>query len=158
MYTGLLAAIRGGFPPGTKVGRYCSIDPNVKAFGASHPRNTRSSHAFFYNPKLGYAKHDLLDRTCPTIGNDVFIGHNAVITNRVASIGDGAYIAAGSIVTKDVPPYALVGGNPARIIRYRFSKETVTELLRERWWEASIDELMSDLRRFQDPLEDDEIR
>jgi len=157
MYTGLLAAIRGGLPPGTKIGRYTSINASVKMFGASHPTNTRSSHALFYNPKFGYAKHDLLNRTRPTIGNDVFIGHNTIITNRVASIGDGAYIGAGSVVTKDVPPYALVGGNPARIIRYRFSKETITELLRERWWEASIDELMLDLRRFQVPLEDDEV-
>jgi len=157
MYTGLLAAIRGGLPPGTKIGRYTSINASVKMFGASHPTNTRSSHALFYNPKFGYAKHDLLNRTRPTIGNDVFIGHNTIITNRVASIGDGAYIGAGSVVTKDVPPYALVGGNPARIIRYRFSMETIRGLLQERWWEASIDELMLDLRRFQVPLEDDEV-
>ena len=158
MYTGVLAAMSGGFAPGTKIGRYCSIAENVRLFGASHPTNTLSSHAFFYNPTLGYAKHDLLKRTRPTIGNDVFIGYNAVITHRVASIGDGAYIAAGSVVTKDVPPYAVVAGNPAQIIRYRFSSETIRGLLQERWWEASIDELMSDLRRFQEPLEDDEIR
>jgi acetyltransferase-like isoleucine patch superfamily enzyme len=94
----------------------------------------------------------------PTIGNDVFIGHNAIVTNRVSSIGDGAYIAAGSVVTKDVPPYALVAGNPARIVRYRFSREVIEGLLQECWWERSIDELTSDLRRFQVPLEDDEIR
>jgi len=158
MCTGLQAAIKGAFPPGTKIGRYCSIYSNVIVFGASHPTNTRSSHAFFYNPKLGYAKQDLLTRTGPTIGNDVFIGYNAIITNNVASIGDGAYIGAGSVVTKDVPPYALVAGNPACIIRYRFSKETIERLLQERWWEKTIDELKSDLRKFQEPLEGDEIR
>lgn len=158
MYTGLLAATRGAFPPGTTIGRYCSIAQNFKMFGASHPTNTRSSHAIFYNPLLGYAKDDLLKRTSPIIGNDVFIGYNVVATNSVSSIGDGAYIAASSVVTKDVPPYALVAGNPARIIRYRFSKETIERLLQERWWEKSIDNLASDLRRFQDPLEGDEIR
>jgi serine acetyltransferase len=76
----------------------------------------------------------------------------------VCSIGEGAYVAAGSVVTGDVPPYAVVAGNPARTIRYRFSKEMITELLRERWWEKSIDELNSYLWRFQYPLNGHEIR
>jgi virginiamycin A acetyltransferase len=158
MYSNVIAATRDAYPPGTKIGRYCAINRTIRVFGASHPMNTRSTHAIFYNPAVGYVKQDFLKRTAPVIGNDVFIGYNAIILNNVKSIGDGAYIAAGAIVTKDVPPYALVAGNPARIIRYRFSQEIIDELLQERWWEKSLDELMLDLKKFQIPLEGEEIR
>jgi len=66
------------FSAGTTIGRYCSIDATVRAFAASHPTTTRSSHAFFYNPMLGYAMKDLLNRTRLTIGNDVFMGYNVL--------------------------------------------------------------------------------
>jgi len=156
-YTSVLGAIRGAFPPGAKIGRYSSINRTAIVFGASHPMNTRSSHAIFYNPTLGYVKNDFLKRTAPTIGNDVFIGYNAIILNHVKSIGEGAYIAAGAVVTKDVPPYAVVAGNPARIIRYRFSKDTIDALLLERWSDKSLDELLLDVNRFRIPLEGDEV-
>jgi acetyltransferase-like isoleucine patch superfamily enzyme len=71
-----------------------------------------------------------------TIGNDVWIGANAVVVDGV-TIGDGAIIAAGAVVTKDVPPYTIVGGVPAKIIRKRFSEAEINFLLDLRWWEKS---------------------
>ena len=67
------------------------------------------------------------------IGNDVWIGEDVKLKGGV-TIGDGAIVAMGAVVTKDVPPYAIVGGVPAKIIRYRFSKEVIDELMRIRWW------------------------
>lgn len=74
----------------------------------------------------------------PIIGNDVWIGFGATVLNGV-TIGDGAIIAAGAVVTKDVPPYAIVGGNPAHVIKYRFSKEVVEKLLALQWWNYGSD-------------------
>jgi acetyltransferase-like isoleucine patch superfamily enzyme len=159
MYTGRGCFVLGNFKPGTKIGRYTAIYRTVIAFNANHPMNTKSTHAFFYNPKLGYAKTDLLTRTKLTIGNDVWIGHNAIILSSVSSIGDGAIIGAGTVLHQDVPPYAVVAGNPSRVVRYRFSKKIIEELLAERWWEKSIKELQAEFKSFQKPLAgSDQIR
>ena len=74
-------------------------------------------------------------------GNDVWIGHNAIIMPNVKNIADGAVIAAGAVVNKDIPPYAVAVGNPSRIVRFRFSKEIIEELIASRWWEKSIEEI-----------------
>ena len=161
MYSGgIVQALSGGFRPGTKIGRYCSIVPTAIAFSANHPMNTLSTHAVFYNPALGFAQQDLLSRTNLTIGNDVFIGHNAIITSFVDSIGDGAVIGAGAVVGihehQNIPPYAVVVGNPARIVRYRFSKELILKLLQMKWWEKSVEELLPDFDNFRRPVENEE--
>ncbi len=75
-----------------------------------------------------------------TIGNDVWTGHNVNVMAGV-NVGDGAVIAAGSVVTKDVPPYAIVGGVPATVIRYRFGERTIERLLRLKWWELELSQL-----------------
>ena len=160
MYSGgIVQALSGGFWPGTKIGRYCSIVPTAVAFSANHPMNTISTHAVFYNPALGFAKNDLLSRTNLIIGNDVFIGHNAIITSFVDSIGDGVVIGAGAVVGihehQNIPPYAVVVGNPAKIVRYRFSKEMIQKLLQRRWWEKPIEELIPEFEDFRRPLEND---
>ena len=87
------------------------------------------------------------------VGNDVWIGEYAVILAHVTEIGDGAVIGAGAIVNKNVPPYAVVVGNPARIVRYRFPKEIVDQLLASRWWEKDIEELKPTISEFQQPYE-----
>ncbi len=153
MYSGRGCFVAGNFRPGTRIGRYAAVYSTVVGFDANHPMNTKSTHALFYNPKLGYAKKDLLSRTKLTIGNDVWIGHNAIILSTVSSIGDGAIIGAGTVLHQDVPPYAVVVGNPGRIVRYRFSPETIEKLLEEKWWDKSFEELLPQIETFQKPLD-----
>ena len=87
-------------------------------------------------------------RTKLIIGNDVYIGLKVIILPQVTNIGDGAVIAAGSVVVKDVPPFAIVGGNPAKIIRYRFNPEIIEEIIASQWWTKDIDELKADEKEF----------
>lgn len=85
----------------------------------------------------------------PIIGNDVWIGANAIILQGV-TIGDGAIIAAGAVVTKDVPPYAIVGGVPAKVIKYRFSDEVILKLLQIKWWDKPEEWIIQKLEKFTD--------
>jgi virginiamycin A acetyltransferase len=127
--------------PFTKIGRYCSVAHGVKIFNGNHPVEFRSTHPFFFNPAFGCVDHDLVPRTRLVVGNDVWIGCNAIILPAVRQIGDGAVIGAGSIVTKDVPDFAVVAGNPATIIKYRFSEEVQQSIKASRWWDKDIEEL-----------------
>lgn len=153
----------GGFDPHriqlrTRIGRYSGIYHTVVIRNADHPRNTISTHSVFYHPAFGYAKGYDPPRMRVEIGNDVWIGHNATILYPTQKIGDGAVIAVGSVVVEDVPPYAIVGGYPAKVLRYRFSKEKIEQLLKSRWWEASLEELEPIKDQFARPLEGDSIR
>lgn len=139
--------------PSTVIGRYSSISYNIRIFRRNHPFEFKSSHAFFFNPAFKFCDRHLVDLIPLVIGNDVYIGDNSVILPSVTHIGDGAVIGAGAIVTKNVPPYAVVAGNPARILKYRFSPEIIQKLLKEKWWEKSIDELKPNLSEFQSPYE-----
>ncbi len=138
----------GQFDKFTTVGRYCSIARTATTWNRNHPLHFKSTHAFFFNPALGYCKEEPVKYIPLSIGNDVWIGHNAVILPQAKSISDGAVIAAGAVVNKDIPPYAVVVGNPARIVRYRFSKETIEKLLSDRWWEKSIEKIKHDFSSF----------
>lgn len=129
-------------PRGVKFGRYCSIAQNVKIFNADHPKNSFTLHPLFYNPRFGYVKKDKLDRQNLIVGNDVWIGDNTVILSKVKHIGDGAIIGAGSIVTKNVEPFTIVAGNPAKVIGERFNNEEKKTVLESKWWELSKDELI----------------
>ena len=143
------------FSRNTIIGRYCSIATTVLAFNRNHPLNFKSTHAFFFNSNLGYCKGNNNPYVPLQIGHDVWIGSYAVILPTVQNIGTGAVIAAGSIVNKDIPPYAVVTGNPARIIRYRFSQNKIKELLESKWWEMSIDEIRNKhTDEFFQPYED----
>lgn len=145
--------------PNTTIGRYSSIAYTAACFGANHPMNAKSTHALFYNPAMGETDVDLLERTRLVIGSDVWLGHNSIVLNTCKSIGHGAVIGAGSVVAKDIPPYAVVVGHPARVIRYRFSEETIADLLAEKWWEKSFEQLKAEgLDKFQVPLEGEVLR
>ena len=136
-----------------KIGRYCSFAGNVKYYGANHPMNYVSMSPFFYNKKWGGFDVKDVERSTLKIGNDVWIGYNVIITNKCQNIGNGAVIGAGSIVTKDVPPYSIVAGNPAKIIRYRFNDEIIKEIEKCKWWELKPNEIMKYYDYIDNPIE-----
>ena len=130
-----------------KIGKYCSISTHVVIFlGSEHRTDWISTYPF---PLLWetaksisghpYSKGDVI------IGSDVWIGYNATILSGV-TIGDGAVIGTGSVVSGDVPPYAIVAGNPAQIIRYRFGDETIQKLLEIKWWDWPDEKVKENVR------------
>ena len=129
------------FPAGTIVGKYCSISKEVKALNADHPITSVCLTPYFYNKSLGYDVQDV-PRSKLTIGNDVWIGYGSTILSKCTVIGNGAIIGAGSVVTKNVPPYSIVAGNPAKILRYRFDDETCKQIEKTQWWENTPEELI----------------
>lgn len=141
------------FGRNTTIGRYTSVARTAFAATLDHPTTFKGMHGFFFNSNLGYTDHTR-QYSPLTIGNDVWLGHNAVISSGVSVIGDGAVIGAGAVVFKDVPPYAVVVGNPGRVVRYRFSPETIEQLLAEAWWNEDIDELAPDISTFTRAFED----
>jgi acetyltransferase-like isoleucine patch superfamily enzyme len=129
-------------PPHVSIGSFCSIAPGVLIVAnADHPKHFASTYPFrpllFTDPKewraSGYFDPYVISRGPIDIGHDVWIGANSIILSGV-SIGTGAIIGAGSVVSKDVPPYAIAVGNPARVIKYRFSSGTIEKLLASSWW------------------------
>ncbi|MFH5778028.1 CatB-related O-acetyltransferase [Heyndrickxia oleronia] len=138
------------------IGAFCSIN-NKAIIGTkgNHPTNLVTSHPFIYMKRMGYRKDDnFLDvfnnyNGLVTIGNDVWIGSNAIVLPGV-TIGDGAIVGAGAVVTKDVPPYAIIGGVPAKIIRYRFNKDVIDALLRIKWWNWSDEKIKFNVDLFFD--------
>ena len=131
-----------------RVGRYTSISGNVAVVNGMHPTSViASTHPAFYSKKNPVQFHfgckekfkefryaDEADKMEVVIGNDVWIGYGVILLAGI-TIGDGAVIAAGSVVTKDVKPYTIVGGVPAKLIRNRFSDEETDILIRGKWWE-----------------------
>lgn len=118
-----------------KVGKYCSIAGGVKIYiDGNHRMDTFST--FPFRERLGWHEcpPNNWGKETPTIGNDVWIGDDVVMYSGV-HIGDGAVIAGQSVVTKSVPPYAVVAGNPARIVKYRFDDETIKKFLEYKWWD-----------------------
>ncbi|RUP83085.1 hypothetical protein C7Y69_03265 [Alteromonas sp. KS69] len=133
------------------IGRYCSIADNVTIGPSEHPTNWLSTSMIQYVNAVhdwdsyvteqtgAYHSPPVKFRagTPPVIGNDVWIGANAFIKNGI-SIGNGAIISAGAVVVSDVPDYAIVGGVPAKVIKYRFSEKVIESLLKLSWWDYHI--------------------
>lgn len=151
----------------TYIGKYCSISDHVNIVLGLHPTTMISTHPSFYlndkeffvsytggvnywskDQELPYADKD--KKYHVVIGNDVWIGKYVKIKNGV-TIGDGAVLATGAVVVKDVPPYAIVGGVPAKILKYRFNEENIQWLLDLKWWDKDEDWIMQYGKYFYDP-------
>lgn len=134
----------------TKIGKYCSIASDVRIGLAEHPMNLLSTSSIFFDETnvlgkgLGGSSDSYFRRT--TIGNDVWIGCNCMIKGG-STISDGAVIGMGSILTKDVGPYEIWAGNPARMIRKRFSDEEIFILLKHPWWGKKPEEMLQYVHR-----------
>lgn len=152
------------FDNAASLGRFCALSSNLRFGPAAHPTSFLSVSNIFYanKPPTGFGEEyeafrhaaaasigrarkvqNAAKRAPVIIGNDVWIGAGSIIMPGV-SIGDGSVVGAHSVVTRDVPPYTIVAGAPARVIRPRFPKEIADELLRLRWWDCDLSE-MADL-------------
>jgi acetyltransferase-like isoleucine patch superfamily enzyme len=131
----------------TRIGKYCSIANEVMIGLGNHPLNLLSTSPLFYrwenplNIKLIKDDLDIIEYKPITIGNDVWIGARSIIMDGI-SIGHGAVIAANSVVTKDIPPYAIVAGVPSKIIKYRFEEKEIAELIESKWWEKRLQDII----------------
>lgn len=138
-----------------KIGRYCSIANNVVIAPGQHPTNTFfSTSPIFYTkdmPQYTFTQEEHFDYWGEKveIGNDVWIGNNVQIMQGV-KIGDGAIIASNCVVTKDIPPYTIVGGVPAKSIKKRFSEEIIQTMLDMKWWDYDLEFIKDNYKLFHD--------
>lgn len=169
-YEGLLEY----YPMAESIGRYCSINETAKIMN-NHSLDCITTHPFLDHPAFvewdkfverdclikKYGKHNnnsnyedsaIRNNKSVIIGNDVWIGANVIILPGV-KIEDGAVLAAGAIVTRDVGAYQIVGGNPARFIKYRFDQDTISKLMKIKWWNWEHDEIEKNIELFFNPKE-----
>lgn len=138
----------------TKIGAFCSIGNNFTSGLGIHPTNGISTSPMFYstlkqNGITLSLNNKIEEFEDVYIGNDVFVGENVTILSGV-KVGNGAVIGAGAVVTKDVPAYAIVGGVPAQLIRYRFLQAQINAFERIQWWNFEDDQLKNVERMFYD--------
>lgn len=139
----------------TSIGKFCSIGPGVRCGMGFHPSNTFvSTHPIFFSTnkqaQITFADKSYFTEVLPIeIGNDVWIGANVIILDGVR-IGNGVILGAGAVVTKDIPDYAIAVGVPAKIIKYRFEKNQIDFLLKDKWWNKDIKWLAKNYRHFHD--------
>lgn len=171
-YTYGYKSLLESYPMASSIGRYCSINGTARIWN-NHSLDCVTTHPFLDYPKFyawdqydsrekllqKYGKHHnnaeyenspIRKNESVIIGNDVWIGANAVILPGV-HIGDGAVICAGAVVSKNVEPYAIVGGVPAKTIRYRFSEEEISQFLKIRWWDWTIEKIEERIELFYQP-------
>ena len=140
----------------TRIGRFCSIGPETMIGLGEHPLTLISTHPSFYRSDasgredLG-ATSEVKEYSHTNIGNDVWVGARALIRAGVC-IGHGSVVAAGAVVVKDVAPYSVVGGVPAKLLKTRFSEDTCNRLLRSKWWDLPPHELRKHAATFSNPV------
>jgi len=152
-------------------GRFCSIGANVRMGGTQHPMSNLSTHPFMYDGSShfrGLPEYEQIKRKLPkpvrprtVIEDDVWIGDNVVVMSGIR-IGTGAVVGAGSVVTRDVAPYTIVGGVPAKVIKRRFDEDLSQRLMNSRWWDyrfweggddmSDIDRLLGEVEEGRYPL------
>ncbi|WP_317618549.1 CatB-related O-acetyltransferase [Macrococcus capreoli] len=153
---GAFSSTLSELPVNTVVGRYSSIASNVKRMHGNHPMDRFTTSMLTYDNQatafMQYAKDYGTDfQTSPyaptlnpvVIGHNVWIGQDVTFANNGITVGDGAIIAAGSIVTKDVPPYAIVGGVPAKVLKYRYDERTIERLQKLQWYQYAYGDFKS---------------
>lgn len=137
-----------------EIGKFCSLADDVTMIASGeHYITNVSTFPFHDRSKLGKKYKDTLSKGSIIIGNDVWVGHAATILSGV-KVGNGAVIAAGSIVINDVPDYAIVAGVPAKVVKYRFSQNQIDKLLEIRWWEWDEDTIHSNKDDFYLPVDE----
>ncbi len=167
--SGAFSYTHSSFGGNARIGRYCSIAPSCRLMGKEHPLTRISTHPFtcreYYNKwvlqnfeaSLKTEKFAGTDRGELVVEHDAWIGGGVLLRPGI-TIGYGAVVAAGSVVVKDVPPFAIVGGNPARLIRYRFDEDTIQRIIDMAWWRFHVRDFagldMSDVHVFLDQLGD----
>jgi acetyltransferase-like isoleucine patch superfamily enzyme len=142
-----------------RIGKFSSIGPECRIGLGTHPIDMISTHPAFYSiaqrADRSFATREIVESRSVSIGSDVWIGARAMIMDGV-TIGDGAVIGAGAVVTRDIEPYSIAAGIPAKVLRRRFDAATVAALLESRWWDRDIEWIranalaFADVRRFID--------
>lgn len=139
----------------TSIGKFCSIADNCRIGTASHTMNNISSSPIFTlninATKTSWTNNSIFHNNevkNVNIGNDVWVATHVIIKDGI-TIGNGAIIGAGAVVVKDVPPYAVVGGVPAKVIKYRFEQSIIDKLLELQWWNYSDEKLKDNISFFQ---------
>jgi len=134
------------------VGSFCSISMDVKIGLRNHNLSTVSTSPFFYRPSKGFVSEDNMSKeSAVIIENDVLISANAIILEGV-TLHTGCVVAAGAVVTKDVPPYAIVGGVPAKVLSYRFCDEVIARLVQSQWWKEDIQKIKNSHSLYLNPM------
>lgn len=139
--------------PGTTIGNY-TVFGATRAFRRNHPFDRASQHPVFYNHVLGLIDEDNIpgNRDNPLrVGHDVHVAKESWILPSCKEIGDGAVVEAGAVVSRDVPPYTIVSGNPAKIVRKRFSDEVEAQVRESRWFLRSLTELVENVDTLANP-------
>lgn len=149
------------------IGKFCEISWHCSIGGDNHNYKLPSIHHWYWNKDFGFEqdsnaiggknfKNKIESEEC-VIGNDVWIG-SGVTVNRKVHVGNGAILGSGSVITKDVPDYAIVGGVPARVIKYRFDEDTIKRLLSVEWWNWPYDVLKVNRHLFEVEISEDNLQ